>query len=218
MKKIILLLSLLTGISASALAQVSFGAKAGASFTTNTESGTTNVMNSFFKAASSFPFNPGSTNPGSGVYITTNIIGFHGGLFVNLPISAAFSIQPEVLYSMKGSQTDKDGDAKIRLNYIDIPVMLQYNTHRLFFEAGPQLGILTSGKFVAGSLNLDAKELFKTVDFGYATGLGYKLKSGPILGLRYNGGITNTYKDNDNKDKARNSALQLYAAFIFGRK
>ncbi|MBD2768737.1 PorT family protein [Hymenobacter sp. BT664] len=188
MKKVILSLSLLVGISASASAQASFGVKAGASLTTLTGSGSENVANK---------------------------IGFNGGLLANVRFGDALAIQPEVLFSMKGSQFKDDSKYKTNLSYIDIPVLLQYNADGLFFEAGPQLGILASAKFTNGDESEDIKKGIETIDFGYAVGLGYKLESGPMFGLRYNGGITNINKETD---KVRNSAFQLYAGFMFGGK
>jgi hypothetical protein len=190
MKKIILSLGLLAGISATAQAQATFGLKAGASLTSLT--GDTDGLESKF--------------------------GFHGGLVANFKFGDALSIQPEVLYSMKGAQSSESSKFKLKTNYIDIPVMLQYDADGLFFEAGPQLGILASAKSGDGSDDTDVKSSFNSVDFGYAVGLGYKLESGPMVGLRYNGGITSIIKDDTSDTKTRNSAFQLYVGYMFGGK
>jgi hypothetical protein len=188
MKKIILTLGLMAGISAAASAQASFGIKAGGSLTNFTGSDVSNSSNKF---------------------------GFHGGLLANLAFSDALSIQPEVLFSMKGAQEEANSSNKVNLNYIDVPVMLQYNADGLFFEAGPQVGFLASAK----NNDIDVKEVFKSVDFGYAVGLGYKLETGPMIGLRYNGGITGNVKEVLGvTPKSYNSAFQLYVGFMFGGK
>jgi hypothetical protein len=196
MKKVILSLALVAGISATANAQARIGLKAGASLTniTGADAGDSNSK-----------------------------LGFHGGLVANFAFSDALSVQPEVLFSMKGAQDPDDSKNKLNLNYIDVPVMLQYNADGLFFEAGPQLGILASAKSTNGTDDVDVKEVFKTVDFGYAVGLGYKLESGPMIGLRYNGGIANIPKSVDFGSstidaKIRNSAFQLYVGYMFGGK
>ncbi|WP_161787220.1 hypothetical protein [Hymenobacter sp. IS2118] len=49
-------------------------------------------------------------------------------------------------------------------------------------------------------------------------GLGYQLESGPMIGLRYNGGISNINEGDANPNKIRNSVFQLYAGFLFGGK
>ena len=190
MKKVILSLGLLVGIVGAASAQARFGLKAGGSLTTLT----------------------------GDVEGAKNKFGFNGGLVANLPFSDALSIQPEVLYSMKGAKADEGGDSgNLNLNYIDIPVLLKYNADGLFFEAGPQLGIMTSANVKSGGLSGDVKDAFQTVDFGYAVGLGYMAESGPMVGLRYNGGITNVVKDSGD-ESARNSAFQLYVGYMFGGK
>ncbi|MBF9142396.1 porin family protein [Hymenobacter properus] len=193
MKKVILSLALAVGISATASAQARIGLKAGGSLTTLGGADAKGVSNKF---------------------------GFHGGLVANLALGDVLSLQPEVLYSMKGAADSDNSKYKINLNYIDIPVMFQYNADGLFFEAGPQLGILASAKSTDGTNDVDIKESLNTIDFGYAVGLGYKLESGPMIGLRYNGGITSIDKEESGTTaaKVRNNAFQLYVGYMFGGK
>jgi len=78
-------------------------------------------------------------------------IGFYAGAFVNVPLSEAFSIQPEVVYSQQGAKA-KDQyyfgaiavtDMKQTLGYINVPVMVQYNaTPKFYLEVGPEFGFL----------------------------------------------------------------------------
>lgn len=203
MKKNILLLSLLAGSVSLAHAQTpSFGVKAGASLTNVT---------------------------GEGTNYTKNIFGFHGGLVANFAINDAFSIQPEVLYSMKGNKSEgtfPDYSVKItsRLHYIDVPVLARVNAGGLFFELGPQVGFLVAAKqkrevsgVGAGTFDDELKSRVHTVDFGYAAGLGYQLSNGPGIGLRYNGGFIDT-KNPSRSPALRNSAFQLYVSYMFGGK
>ncbi|HEX8350149.1 MAG TPA: porin family protein, partial [Hymenobacter sp.] len=165
MKKLILSLGLLAGVVSAASAQdIRFGAKVGVNYSTITADDTEGIESK---------------------------IGLQAGGLVNFGLSDLISIQPEVLYSQKGYQSEEDSDFKVKLNYIDIPVMVKVNAGGLFFEGGPQVGILASAKATDGSTDVDIKEGLNTVDFGYAVGLGYQLESGPMLGLRYNGGISN---------------------------
>lgn len=207
MKNKLFLCSLLIGSASVAHAQApSFGLKAGASLTNVTGDGV-----------------------GSG---TKNLFGFHGGLVANFAFSDAFSIQPEVLYSMKGVKTESialGSSATLtytsRLHYIDVPVLARVNAGGLFFELGPQVGFLVaakqkqelSGGTASGTYNQDIKDRVRTVDFGYAAGLGYQLSNGPGIGLRYNGGFIDT-KNPSNSSSVRNSAFQLYVSYMFGGK
>ncbi|RZK26351.1 MAG: PorT family protein [Hymenobacter sp.] len=112
-----------------------------------------------------------------------------------------------------------------RLHYIDVPVLARVNAGGLFFELGPQVGFLVaanrkeeiSGGIGAGTYNDDVKSDLKSVDFGYAAGLGYQLSNGPGIGLRYNGGFSDTNKESGSS-AVRNSAFQLYVSFMFGGK
>lgn len=201
MKKVILSLGLLAGISATAQAQISFGVKAGASLTNFTGDDTSDLKSK---------------------------IGAHGGLVAKFGVNDMFSIQPELLYSMKGARIEF-GDEKYAssLNYIDVPVLAKVatgdNGSGLFFELGPQFGFLVSANqespdpTTGNKVDTDIKELLNTFDFGYAAGLGYQLESGPMIGLRYNGGITKLEKESDT-GSTRNSAFQLYVGYMFGGK
>jgi hypothetical protein len=191
MKKAFLALALTLGVAGAAQAQSArFGVKAGASLTNVT---------------------------GDAAADTKNKFGFNGGVMANFGLNDMFSIQPEVLYSMKGAKQD-GGDGRVNLNYIDVPVLAKISTGStgLFFELGPQIGFLASAKLKQNSVSVDAKDAFKSVDFGYAAGLGFQAESGPMVGLRYNGGFTNIGDDSD--AKLKNSAFQLYVGFLFGGK
>lgn len=101
-----------------------------------------------------------------------------------------------------------------------MPLVFHVNTDGFFFEAGPQVGFLLAAKSEIGSTSIDAKQAFKSVDFGYLAGLGYQLKHGLGIGLRYNGAFTNAYKPTmlgpiTFQQRTRNSAFQLYATYSF---
>jgi carbohydrate-selective porin OprB len=203
MKSLFLTLGLALGVAGAAQAQsVHFGIKAGASLTNYTGKGNDSTK---YKA------------------------GFHGGLFANIAVNNVFSIQPEVLYSMKGAKTEFDfGNyaytIKTITHYVDVPVLAHINAGGLFFELGPQVGFLlaaTSKQESSGqSYSRDIKDQLKTVDFGYAAGLGYQLANGPGIGLRYNGGFVDVDKNRygNTSYARRNGAFQLYLTYMFGGK
>ncbi len=204
MKRALLSLALVGGAVVAANAQSpSFGVKAGASLTSLTGKGTDN-------ADLKYRF------------------GFLAGVLANLPVNDLFSVQPEVLYSMKGAKGrtfsgSTATDAKLKLDYIDVPVLAHINAGGLFFELGPQVGFLVSAK-AKGNINgqsysQDVKDQLKKVDFGYAAGLGYQMADGPGVGLRYNGGFVNLDKNSSgNSGSVHNSAFQLYLTYMVGGK
>src|SRR5687768_5060116 len=99
MKTTLVLTAALLASAVSASAQPSFGVKAGI-----------NISNL-------------STNNTDGVE-PENRTGFIGGVFVTLPVSGIFAIQPEVLVGMQGAKFTEDGEsAKLQLNYLQVPVL-----------------------------------------------------------------------------------------------
>ncbi|QKG57230.1 PorT family protein [Hymenobacter sp. BRD128] len=201
MKKTFLALVLAVGAAGAAQAQSArFGVKAGASLT--------NVTNSGDQAAYKF--------------------GFNGGVMANFAVNDMFSIQPEVLYSNKGlKEKDSSDNTRLALNYIDVPVLAKIATGAtgLFFELGPQVGFRASADYKNSSASLSLNDAIKSVDFGYAAGLGFQAASGGMIGLRYNGGFTNVAKDNGTimgvpvtGGDGKNSAFQLYIGYLFGGK
>jgi hypothetical protein len=77
--------------------------------------------------------------------------GFTAGVMVEIPMAKNFSLQPELLYSQQGTKisfsdqevTNSNYKSTIKLNYLNIPVMLKYYViEGLSVQAGPQIGIL----------------------------------------------------------------------------
>jgi len=183
-----------------------------------------------FKAGISFASYAGSDKTSS----SSSKVGFHGGLVANLGLNDRFSLQPELLYSMKGVADQLTlGTTTITghqtLHYVDLPVLLKATFGRLFVEAGPQVGVLVgatqtieSSASTAGTSTAN-KSTFNDVDFGYALGLGVQTATGLMAGLRYNGGFANvvrgqTYGGRTVQPNVHNSAFQLYIGFLFGGK
>lgn len=146
--------------------------------------------------------------------------GFLAGGFANIGFARLFAFQPEIIYSQKGANLSGSSDIGVRLHYIDVPLAFHVNTDGFFFEAGPQVGFLVSARAQHGSASSDATSAYKSVDFGYLAGLGYQLKHGLGIGLRYNGGFTNfppstSIGSTTIQPRQRNSAFQLYATYSF---
>ena len=163
---------------------------------------------------------------------SSNKIGFHGGFVANIALGNRLSVQPELLYSMKGAKDEVSlGGTTIKatqtLHYIELPILLKAKFNQFFVEAGPQAGVLfdASVKTEGGSSSATEsnKDQFNEVLFGYAAGFGYQLESGLMLGLRYNGDFNNvtrgvTANNVKTQANARNSAFQVYVGYTFGNK
>jgi len=144
----------------------------------------------------------------------SSITSFNAGGTVNIPIASEFSVQPELLYSGEGA---KEGSGKYHLNYINVPVMLQYHNSGFVGELGPQIGFLASAKAKSGGTSVDVKDQFKSTAFALAFGVGYQLQQGIGFGVRYNLGLSNIV-DNSGSDKAHSSVFSVGASYTFKSK
>ncbi|WP_114781926.1 porin family protein [Botryobacter ruber] len=189
MKKAFLLLAVMLTTAIAAHAQVSIGVRAGANYA---------------------GFDGTSANENY-----DRIWGFHGGLTANFAVvEDFFSIQPEVLYSMKGGELKTDVD-KWKVNYIDIPVLGKINAGPLYFEAGPQLSIRAGGE-VTGPVANPNKDIMKRTSFGYAAGIGVAATAiGASIGVRFNGDISKLYDKDITYGNFRNSVFMLTLGFAF---
>lgn len=153
--------------------------------------------------------------------------GFNVGVYGQIFSSDVFAIQPEILFSTKGSRATYDvlgaeGDVKFNLNYIDIPVLAVFKLgDAAEIHVGPYFGYLLSANVdIDGDVD-DFDELdrdhFKAWDYGLSAGVGFNFGSTQI-GARYNYGLQKL-ADSDAADAAlgdsKNSNAQVYIAFSF---
>ena len=149
---------------------------------------------------------------------TKSLVGFTVGGFAEIKVIERLSIQPELLYSAQGAKfEDAFGKYDAKLNYLNIPVLAKfYITKQFTVEAGPQIGFLLSAK-IDGE---DAKDFYKSADFGFNFGACYNFTDNFSAGIRYTVGLSGVY-DNDNDDleeyidSSKNSNLSIYAAYKF---
>ena len=132
------------------------------------------------------------------------ITGYNLGLLGHIHINNQWAFQPELVYSAQGAKIE---GTRYNLDYINVPVMLQYmfdNGFRL--QAGPQLGFL---------VRADNNDNYNSVDFGVGIGASYIVPStGFGIDARYNLGLSNINKDD--AEKSTNRGLQLGLFYIFG--
>ncbi len=110
-------------------------------------------------------------------------IGFHGGVFLTYNFSPKFSIQPELLLSVKGT---KDGTIisllNWSMNYIEIPILIKYNLAagsgaKPTLYAGPSLSLLTSSELKIIFVDaIDVTDYLKKMDLGFAVGASIDIK------------------------------------------
>ncbi|MEP6804416.1 MAG: porin family protein [Flavobacterium sp.] len=167
---------------------------------------------------------------------SSNKAGFTAGIMVEIPIIKNFSLQPEVLYSQQGAKssfwdndvTNSNYKSTIKLNYLNIPVMLKYYVIKgLSVQAGPQIGILlkANNKYQDNFLGYENQESFDLKDYsaGIDTsvnlGLGYQFKDKFYTDLRYNISYSNVFKDGDVNhfvnSNMKNRVFQVTIGYFF---
>lgn len=125
---------------------------------------------------------------------------FGGGIFMNYAFSEEMSLQPEVLFMMKGTGIEGLDDSGFKFSYIDIPVLFKYAmptdsgfVPALFF--GPYISMLMSAKAELLGVEVDIKDETKSLDFGLVIGAGFDYAMGEgafTLDVRYALGLTTT--------------------------
>nr|WP_232067359.1 porin family protein [Flavobacterium bizetiae] len=167
---------------------------------------------------------------GSGDDVDDNnvLYGFNAGVYATLPISDFIAIQPEILFTTKGAKLEYNnalvsGDAKFKLNYIEVPLLVRVNITKNFnVHAGGYASYLVSSKVkgdgdISFDENVDTDDLNK-FDAGIAAGVGVDFS--PLsIGLRYNYGLTTVGKERTvagttyTFPDAKNSNLTLYLSY-----
>ena len=140
--------------------------------------------------------------------------GFHLGGLAHIHLTRSFAIQPEIVYSTQGAEYS---DGKLKLNYINVPVLAQYMFGRGFrLETGPQLGILTTSEFKSGHTESDVDN-FSNADFSWAFGASYLGHSGLGIDARYNLGLTDVTKSTTTDFQNRVWQVGLFYQFLHNK-
>jgi len=159
-------------------------------------------------------------------------VSYNLGLFAKLPVSETFAIQPELLYSSKGSKLKYDnfvmgeGEYRFNLNYLELPVLAVFNIGEYFnIHVGPYIGFLTSANIKDlnddGSID-DIADLneddFNRFDYGLSGGIGADINSF-IFGVRYNYGLQEIGKSGNLSgeltENSKNSVASIYIGYGF---
>ncbi|MGI4873500.1 MAG: porin family protein [Janthinobacterium lividum] len=226
MKKVLLSLALLAGITSAAHAQsgaFKYGVKGGFSLSSYTGN----------QAGYSAGYKPG----------------FTAGVLVNYGLNDNLSLQLEGLYSQKGcfiddySRTSAGNQLQYRstLQYIDVPLLVKYNIGEdgkgFFVEVGPQGSFAVANREFtreqgSGAGSGTEKDITTSTDglvpvgIGYVGGLGYQITSGLGLGIRYAGDFSHVYKDGFGAGSSgvattnnfHNGVFQFQVHYLFGGK
>lgn len=133
---------------------------------------------------------------------------------IDIPV-LPISIQPEIMYSTKGA--DFDGGS-IRLDYIEVPVLLKYD----IIPAGPVRPAILAGPYVGFNTFADIRGSFGAftienqvaeTDLGGVVGLEVKVLK-LFFGARYSAGINDVFTD-DSGVTGKNGTVNIFAGLNF---
>ena len=132
------------------------------------------------------------SSPAYNYSIDPRISANFGGL-AHIHLSKEIAIQPELLFSGQGAKRTSEGkEFKTNLNYLQIPVLLQYLIGTGFrLETGPQFGVLLSANSKVDNVTTNVNYAYKTMDVAWVFGAGYLTPSGFGIDARYNLGLSN---------------------------
>ncbi|MGC4235083.1 MAG: porin family protein [Niabella sp.] len=148
--------------------------------------------------------------------------GFQAGVTYDFGIADDFVIQPGLSYVQNGAKYDGSVDAKIHLNYLQLPITFQYQPElgngNLLLGVGPYVGMgIGKVKGDIGSLSgkgdWDEAGL-KKFDAGGKLLAGYQLSNGLSLNLNANLGLVKL-PDNDDPATINNTSFGVTLGYKF---
>lgn len=132
----------------------------------------------FMPTFSTFDIKSSSGNTISG----TISLGYGVGAQLAVGINRYLGVQGEIVYSsLAQKHTEQDVERKIKLQYVNIPLLMSFNSGRtkminLNIVAGPQIGVnVGSSLRTSGGINSDTARAVLAVrngDLGFAYGIG----------------------------------------------
>lgn len=146
-----------------------------------------------------------------------NVLLYHAGGFLEIPLANRLNAQAEVLFSAQGVDDSESDDYKQRNLYIQIPLSAKYQVwNRLSVHAGIHLGWLMDAKLKINDgdtkESYSNKEDYEKFDFGILAGAEYLVTNHIGIGARANWGMSKIFVD---WDKSRQRVYQVYVSYRF---
>jgi hypothetical protein len=146
------------------------------------------------------------TSDDDNVRIDGGHTGFHVGGVADIAFNQKFSIQPNLLFALKGGSFVTTG--RVQIMSIDLPINFLYKHNGFFVGLGPNLSYGISAKlkpYDTGDPDtdlyeeqpLDEEPLFNRFEVGVNALMGYQFPSGLTIGTTFNRGFSNILNDED---------------------
>lgn len=154
-------------------------------------------------------------------------VGISAGALVELKFSERLGARMEILYTPKGSRSRPDSlnqnYYKLSLQYIEIPLSLNFNYDKFQFDFGPYVGLLIRQReFFSPGLAFTVSPPYNPVDLGGHIGCRYMLGEKWFAHARYSQSILpirNAPKDNQvsgtYKTQGTNFDLRIMLGILF---
>lgn len=151
---------------------------------------------------------------------TTSYFGPQLGGFIRLSIiEEKLNLRADLLYSKKGGEiTVREDNIPVyilesKLNYIDIPVLIEYEFVRnLSFSPGIQIGLLVSDDLKISDSNIEIiDDRLNSFDFGLVGGFVYQVSERLFVETKYNYGLIKVFKEK----RSKNSTISLALGYSF---
>jgi hypothetical protein len=187
----------------------------------------------FFTSSAQVTFRPGLRGG-----LSLSNLGVHGdfkpdfyvGALGEIKLTKRYSLQPEINYSRQGANNleqfsmDYDNNGYIehaRYHDVNIDYLSVSMINKFSFKSGVQIQFGPTLDFIVNT-NLPYSD--SDVDFGFVTGVGYKLPSGLIIEARFKANVLDNYGGyNDGYYYEENNyspsfAFQIGVSYTFGKK
>lgn len=137
------------------------------------------------------------------------------GLFAGVSVRPGFAVQTEVLFTRRGFRIDAgDGlpGARLRMSYVEVPVLLQYVGSLFRVHAGPSIGVATSvsqwSDDVTRPGDFVSRESLTEVDVSVVVGMSLH-RGRASLEARYAHGARNVLRNAPQDASLKHKSLML---------
>lgn len=153
--------------------------------------------------------------------------GFDGGATLNAKINEKWKAQFEILFVQKGSKHIGDankGDFSfylMHLNYVEVPILFQYQHKKFVFEIGPGIGYLISSKEADNNGDVINGIPFYSTEVSGSIGINYMIYKNFGINWRFTNSISPIRKfasgaSTVSNPGQRNNVLAFTLTYTFG--
>ncbi len=153
--------------------------------------------------------------------------GFNGGIFSSVLFTKKWSAQFELLFIQKGSKYAGQPDAadfeyyRLQLNYIEVPLFIQFHFKKFTFEAGPGYSYLINYKEEDETGDITGLRPFHNSEISYNLGVNYQIIQPLGINVRFSNSFS-SIRDHSSgahtlmNPGQQNTVLQLALSYTFG--